>query len=314
MGTNQVTLKSDSPNGDTACFAFISHIRSERRLSTNTVRNYEQSIRRFFHWLGQESDSISIQLNPGKMRARSYLVDSQADLSRTTLRCHISGLRNFYKFCIVRSWSNENPFHLLSAPKPPKKLPKFLTEKEIISLLEQPLLACEKNDGVDFISMRDQVILEILYGGGLRVSEAVGINYGDLDWGRASTRVLGKGKKERICPLGHRALSVILRFKEQFNRPSRHDDPLITSKTGNRLTVRSVQLILKKYLRLANLPLDLTPHKLRHSYATHLLDHGADLRAVQEMLGHASLSTTQVYTHVSVARLKQTHGLAHPRA
>ena len=300
--------------GKDAHSAFISHINSERRLSLNTSRNYQQAINRFFNWLKKDSYPTFDPLSPGKIRARSYVVEAQSKLSRTTLRVHISGLRSFYKFCIMRGLINENPFHSLSVPKPPKKLPKFLTEKEILSLLQQPILAGNEKEGIDFVSTRDQMILEILYGGGLRVSEIVGINYGDLDFARASTLVLGKGKKERICPLGRRAIESIVKFKEQHKPLSRHNDPLITGQNGKRLSTRSVQLILKKYLRMADLPMDFTPHKLRHSYATHLLDHGADLRAVQEMLGHASLSTTQVYTHVSVARLKEAHSLAHPRA
>jgi integrase/recombinase XerC len=156
--------------------------------------------------------------------------------------------------------------------------------------------------------------MELLYGGGLRVSELVGLTYGQIDGASGVARVLGKGKKERLCPLGRVAMAVLERFRDEFAERSGYPDPVVVNSRRERLSVRSVQLILKKYLALADLPADLTPHKIRHSYATHLLDNGADLRLVQDLLGHASLSTTQIYTHVSVARLQDAHRLAHPRA
>ena len=183
-----------------------------------------------------------------------------------------------------------------------------------MKLLEQPNLQNRKSEKGKFLELRDQMILEILYGGGFRVSELISINYGDINWEQKLLKVTGKGGKQRFCPVGDRAIKSIRKFQEIRQQVPAVTDPVVTSIKGRRLSARSVQLILKKYLLTAGLPLDLTPHKLRHSYATHLLDHGADLRAVQEMLGHRSLSTTQIYTHVSVAKLKKTHGQAHPRA
>ena len=157
-------------------------------------------------------------------------------------------------------------------------------------------------------------MLELLYGGGLRVSELVALNYGAVDFGDGSARVLGKGRKERVCPLGTTAMKVLRKFRDDFARESGPGDPVLVTTSGQRLTVGAVQLLVKKYLALADLPMDLTPHKLRHSFATHLLNSGADLRTVQELLGHANLTTTQIYTHTSVARLKEIHAKAHPRA
>jgi len=156
--------------------------------------------------------------------------------------------------------------------------------------------------------------MELLYGGGLRVSELAALNYGSIDFQVGVARVTGKGRKERLCPLGKVAMAVLTKFKQEFAPRSGLDDAIVINPNGSRISVRQIQLILKRYLALADLPMDLSPHKLRHSYATHLLNAGADLRLVQDLLGHASLSTTQVYTHVSAARLKEVYRKAHPRA
>jgi integrase/recombinase XerC len=156
--------------------------------------------------------------------------------------------------------------------------------------------------------------MELLYGGGLRVSELVGLNYAQLDLESGVARVLGKGRKERLCPLGRVATAVLAKWRVEFARDTSPTAPVVVTVKHDRMPVRSVQLMLKRHLALADLPPDLTPHKLRHSYATHLLNAGADLRLVQELLGHASLNTTQIYTHVSTARLKEIYNQAHPRA
>ena len=172
-----------------------------------------------------------------------------------------------------------------------------------------------ENEAIDaFTAWRDRLVMELLYGGGLRVSEVVALDYGQIDFTSGVARVLGKGKKERLCPLGRVAMAVLAKWKNEFARESGHTSPVLVNAKHERLPVRQVQLLLKRYLALAELPLELTPHKLRHSYATHLLNAGADLRLVQELLGHASLNTTQVYTHVSVARLRDVYAKAHPRA
>ena len=296
--------------------AFLDHLTLERRLSLNTKRNYGNSLERFFRWMRVDCGELVNPREVTKTHARSYLIEAQATYSKRTLRNHVSALRSFFKFCQTRGWTKENPFHNLVLPKPDKPLPKFLTQEQMNKLLEQPKAKPEKNvsQGNEFLLLRDLMILELLYGAGLRVSELVGLDYGHLDGKRATVRVVGKGEKERVCPIGQVALKTIGEFRKYHAKDSSHNSPIVINRRGGRLSARSVQSMLKKYLRSAKLPEELTPHKLRHSFATHMLDNGADMRTVQELLGHESLSTTQVYTHVSVSRLKKAHLLAHPRA
>ena len=293
---------------------FLSDLTKGRRLSEYTRRNYAHALGRFFDWLQGDTGETMEPHQVSKVEARAYLIEAQDEYSRRTLRNHISGLRSFFRFCQSRGLLTSNPFHSLTPPKPNKSLPKFLTEKQTKKLLEQPRKREASKKSSDFIAMRDLMVLELLYAGGLRVSELIGLDYGDLDVGQATLRVMGKGQKERVCPIGQVALGSLCQFRDKWSKNASHDSPIVINRQGSRLSVRSVQSLIKKYLRSAELPEDLTPHKLRHSFATHLLDNGADLRAVQELLGHSSLSTTQVYTHVSVARLKKAHHLAHPRA
>lgn len=296
------------------CIDFIAHLKLERRLSSYTTRNYKHAIECFFQWL-MVLEGRPIKPNEVKKdHARSYIIEAQSKYSRRTLRNHASGIRSFFKFCLVRNQVKTNPFHNLTLPKLEKQLPKILTKKQVFKLLKQPTLDQNSNTTPSFNALRDLLILELLYAGGIRVSELIGINYGDINFTDASIKVSGKGGKQRISPVGHKSLKTLSRFRELHANDTSNNAPIITNKYGRRLSIRSVQLLLKKYLNSAELPSDLTPHKLRHSFATHLLDNGADLRAVQELLGHSSLSTTQIYTHVSVSRLKEVHGLSHPRA
>jgi integrase/recombinase XerC len=296
------------------CTRFIRHLTLERRLSDHTSRNYRHAIESFFKWVMVDQGQVLKPSEITREHCRSYIIEAQAKYSRRTLRNHISGIRTFYKYCQARNWVSSNPFHNVTLPKPDKVLPKILTEKQVFKLLDQPLLNSQSEEKPNFNATRDLLILELLYAAGLRVSELVGINYADINFSNASIKVLGKGEKHRYCPIGDKAIQTLIRFRNLFAKNSSSNSPLITSKNGKRLSVRSVQILLKKYLNSAELPFDLTPHKIRHSFATHLLNNGADLRAVQELLGHSSLSTTQVYTHVSATRLKEVHGLSHPRA
>ena len=319
MGTAQVSEPTDSPRDEccpeeTLVDLFVDHLSLERRLSDYTARNYRHALVNFFFWLRSEVEWQGDLNVISKTFVRSYLVEEQRRLSRRTLRNHVSGIRMFFKFCMERKLTERNPFLGLALPKVPKALPKFLTETQTDLLLSQPIKLIETDALEPFVAWRDRIVLEILYGGGVRVSELVGLNYGDLHLRRATARVTGKGNKERLCPIGENAVHCVRHFRSEFAQDASVGAPLIVNRAGKRLSVRSVQIMLKKYLRMAGLPDDLTPHKLRHSYATHMLDNGADLRSVQELLGHANLSTTQIYTHVTVARLKQVHGQAHPRA
>ena len=245
---------------------------------------------------------------------RDFVIEAQRRFGRRTLHNHVSGLRAFFNFWCRRERLSRNPFLGVPLPKLEKRLPQFLTEEQMVRLLAGPQRLLE-NETIDpFTACRDRLVMELLYGAGLRVSELTGLNYGALDLDAGIARVLGKGRKERLCPLGSVANALVKKFRMDHARSSGADSPVIVNAHHERLPVRQVQLLLKRYLALAELPLDLTPHKLRHSYATHLLNAGADLRLVQELLGHSQLATTQIYTHVSVARLKEVYAKAHPRA
>ena len=246
---------------------------------------------------------------------RDFVIEAQRRFDRRTLHNHASGLRTFFKFWMRQGRLRRNPFAGVPLPKLEKRLPQFLTEEQMKLLLAGPQRLLENASINAHSAWRDRLVMELLYGGGLRVSELAGLDYGAIDFESGVARVLGKGRKERLCPLGRVALAVTGKFRDAFaGQRTAPGDPVIVNPNGSRMTVRAVQLMLKRYLALAGLPLDLTPHKLRHSYATHLLNAGADLRLVQELLGHAQLATTQVYTHVSIARLKEVYAKAHPRA
>ncbi len=292
---------------------FIRFLSGEKRYSDYTLRNYLHAIRSFVSWLEGQKKQVRIS-EVNQSLARDYIIESQQIRSKRTVRNHISALRSFYQFCQSRNYLNNNPFRNLTLPKLEKKLPVFLSQEELIQLLEAPLKLEISSPHAEMIRVRDRIIMELLYGGGLRVSEVVGLNHGDLDLPKSLVRILGKGRKERVVPIPERTSSLLISFRENFCLDASSSSPLFTSSKEQRLTSRNVQLRLKKYLAFCQLPQDVTPHKLRHSFATHLLDNGADLRSVQELLGHSSLSTTQVYTHVSVGRLKKAHKLAHPRA
>jgi len=293
--------------------AFLSQLREQKRYSAYTERNYEQALRRFTAWLKQQPGTPSI-FQVESQHARYYLRELGAEYQRRTVHNHLSALRSFYRYLVKEGRVESNPLAGLNAPKLEKSLPKFLNEKQIARLLSGPTRLLENETLDRFTALRDRLVMELLYGGGFRVSELSGLNYGQIDEAAGVARIVGKGRKERLCPIGSVALKCLQAFRASFHPPSGPNDPVLITDNQRRLSMRRIQLLLKRYLDLAGLPHDLSPHKIRHSYATHLLDNGADLRLVQELLGHASLSTTQVYTHVSVARLKQAHKLAHPRA
>ncbi len=292
---------------------FLCHLAEQKRYSERTVRNYRQALERFTAWL-REQPGAGDPLRSESRHLRRYLMDLQGAFGRRTVNLHLSALRSFYNYLVRQGIIASSPLAGVSGPKLEKTLPKFLTEKQIAQLLAGPTRLLE-NETIDpFTALRDRLVMELLYGGGFRVSELSGLDYGAIDEQSGVARIRGKGNKERLCPVGEVALACLKAFRAQFARHSGPRDPVLITEQGRRLSVRRIQLMLKKYLDLAGLPHDLTPHKIRHSYATHLLDNGADLRLVQELLGHASLSTTQIYTHVSVARLKDMHSRAHPRA
>lgn len=293
---------------------FAEFLEKERRYSAYTLRNYRQAFDDFYRWLNDAGLWERGFDRLGTRELRDFVIEAQARFDRRTLHNHVSGLRAFFKFWLRRGGVKRNPFIGVPLPKLEKRLPKFLTETQMKLLLNGPQRLLENRTEDPFTAWRDRLVMELLYGGGLRVSEAAALNYGQIDFTSGVARVLGKGKKERLCPLGRVAMAVLAKWKNEFAANTEHDAPVLVNAKHGRLPVRQIQLMLKRYLALADLPPDLTPHKLRHSYATHLLNAGADLRLVQELLGHANLNTTQVYTHVSVARLRDVYSKAHPRA
>jgi integrase/recombinase XerC len=236
------------------------------------------------------------------MRENSY--------SKATMARKLATLRSFFKFCNRRGMTQNNPMITIRTPKQEKRLPKFMTEEQMTKLLATP------KDG-DVLGARDKSMLECMYSTGIRVSELVGLNMDDVDFAAAVIRVRGKGRKERLAPMGQTAVAAIQRYlalRGGVVKDALPTGPLFVNKHGQRLSTRSVRRKLDKYLIEAGLDPDISPHTLRHSFATHMLNHGADLRSVQELLGHQSLSTTQIYTHLTTSRVKQVYDAAHPRA
>jgi len=295
---------------------FLTYISSERRYSPYTVRNYRQAIEELLRYLvASAPHTTNLFQILGPMTLRSYIIDVQrSGISRRTLHLRVSALRSFFRYLRRRGLMDRNPMTGVTVPKYRKPLPKFFTETEMVRFLRAPRRMLETGKSDPFTAARDELLFELFYGGGLRISEVVRATWGDYDAGKAYLKVLGKGQKERICPIGTHAAELMQRFHAGEAVAKGRTDPLLHRLDGRPLTPFWIQRRMKVYLREADLPEDLTPHKIRHSFATHLLNAGADMRVVQELLGHASLSTTQIYTHVGLKRLKEAHRAAHPRA
>lgn len=301
--------------------AFIQHLTTERGASACTLRNYSHALAEFVSWHEREQQRGPAWERLGRDEFRHYLRHlGRNQMSRASTQLRFSALRSFYKFLIRRGVVAASPIKGITLPKREQRLPKFLTREQMEALLVAPLRELEAQDGpgpVDRVAChRDVAILETIYSCGLRVSELSGLRVSDVDMAELLVRVRGKGKKERQVPIGEPARAAIQRYWEQLLEPPTGEQPVFLARSHGTdpVSPRVLQLRLKRYLAAAGLDPGLTPHKLRHSYATHLLDAGADLRSVQELLGHAHLVTTQVYTHVSTERLKKAYDQAHPRA
>jgi integrase/recombinase XerC len=296
--------------------AFEAYLSGERRLAVRTVETYRRDLRSLQEFVRNKNlPADAAKLDVAVLRA--FLASLHAGNGNATIARKIAALRAFYQFLRKRRRVKENPAQALKIPKVQKPLPKFLTVDEAFRVVE----AAENDDPLaEPLRARDRAMLELLYGGGVRVSELHGLRLGDLDLTARTARVLGKGSKERIVPVGAQAiaaLSIYLGVRDRFRHPKtrdQHPDAIFLGHRGTRLTVRQVQNIVRKYGALGTGRADVHPHALRHTCATHLLDAGADLRAIQELLGHSSLSTTQRYTHVSVDRLMEVYDRAHPLA
>jgi len=303
---------------------FLAHLATDRGASVYTQRNYSQALTEFFRWHLDERKSPPAWEKLQRDDFRGFVrFLGRNNLSRAATQLRFSALRTFYKFLMRHGVTESSPIKNLSLPKPEKRLPKFLTKPQMEALLIAPfeLLKIQKEKKAgrpisQIAALRDVAVLEMIYSCGLRVSELCGLRGEDIDWSEQIVRVRGKGKKERLVPVGKPALMAIQDYWNTFKQPPGGAMPVFFSETKKRAPLSPLQLSrrLKKYLSIAGLDPSLTPHKLRHSYATHLLDAGADLRSVQELLGHAHLITTQVYTHVTTERLKRAYDAAHPRA
>ncbi|HTB83381.1 MAG TPA: tyrosine recombinase XerC [Candidatus Sulfotelmatobacter sp.] len=304
---------------------FLAHLATDRGASEFTQRNYRQALIEFARWHRDERKSVVVWDKLLRDDFRSYLrFLGRNNLSRSATALRFSALRTFYKFLMRRGVVESLPIKNLSLPKMPKRLPKFLTVQQMGELLAAPakLLQSQqekKGPGRPIsaeVCLRDVAVLETIYSCGLRVSELCGLRVEDINFSEQIIRVRGKGKKERLVPIGEPALRAIQMYWGLLLEPPNAAQPVFCTDTRKRAPLSRLQLArrLKNYLVVAGLDPTLTPHKLRHSYATHLLDAGADLRSVQELLGHAHLITTQVYTHVTTERLKKAYDAAHPRA
>ncbi len=279
---------------------FISYLQVEKNYSSHTIQNYTSDLEYFLSFIGKTPvTKVDYQL------LRKYLAHLRGQqLKPRSLARKLSTLRSFYKFLFREGVIQDSPAALLMSPKLDKTLPKFLSEDEMVALIEAP-------DTKTMCGKRDRAILETLYSTGIRVSELVGLNIADVDLIGNIAKVRGKGKKERLVPIGNKAVAAIKTYLD--DRPQR-PEAMFLNKNKTRLTRRGVYDIADKYIKQTSCSRGISPHVLRHSFATHLLDHGADLRSVQELLGHVNLSTTQIYTHVSTDKLKKIYDKAHPRA
>ena len=304
---------------------FLQHLATDRGASPNTIRNYREALKDFLTWHQMERQSAPAWEKLERDDFRAFLrYLGRRNLGRASRHLCFSALRTFYKFLIRHGQVTSSPLKDIALPKLEKRLPKFLTTEQMVALLNAPLIPLsqpkkEKAPGRPILAVacyRDTAILETIYSCGLRISELCGLRAEDLDWSERLVRVRGKGRKERLVPIGEPALKAIQNYWSLMPQRPAGQAAVFQShsiKTGP-LSPGLLQQRLKKYLVLAGLDPHLTPHKLRHSYATHMLDAGADLRSVQELLGHAHLATTQVYTHVTTDRLKRAYDAAHPRA
>ena len=291
---------------------FVNFLEVERNASRETVRNYRSDLRQLASFLHAANHGSGLpragDVTTDQIRAYLHWLDRKGEKASSLAR-KLACLRSFYRFLVREGSVQNNPAEGLRSPKIPKLLPRVLTKDDAGALMDFPT-------GASSLSLRDRALLETLYSTGARVSEAVGINLGDLSLAEGLIHLRGKGRKERVVPIGRVAIDAITRYRQSLAAPTGSQElsaPLFLNHRGGRITTRSVARIVTQYSRLLAGGA-VSPHALRHSFATHLLDEGADLRSIQEMLGHASLSTTQKYTHLAADQLAAVYDRAHPRA
>lgn len=291
---------------------FIRHLKVERNSSPLTLKSYSEdleSLLAYFTEVHHRVPSVE-EVTVGQLREYvAYL--HECGYAKTTIARRLACLRSFFRYCRREKLTDANPAQALRTPRTGRKLPNFLSNEQVTQLLETPPSATPAG-------LRDRAILELFYSSGLRVAELVGLNLSDWDQDGSVLRVLGKGRKERVAPIGRfadEAMRAWVAVRQPASDASPEDrDAIFLNRFGGRITTRSVARMLDKHLKVAGLSSKSSPHTLRHTFATHLLDGGADLRSVQELLGHKSLTTTQIYTHVSTRRMRETYEQAHPHA
>ena len=311
---------------------FFSYLRYEKHFSDHTLKCYNTDLQQYIEFLDTEQAGSTTQdsfesggtttavamevraeiLSVTAATIREFLVVlHNKNYSRATTARKLATLRSFYKFLVRRGYLQSSPVAVIRTPKQEKRLPKFMEAEQIEALFDAP-------DRTTLLGLRDWAMLEVMYSTGVRVSELVGLDIADVDFDEAILHIRGKGRRERLAPVGQRALDAIRQYIAKRGQPkpgeSVDQQALFINKSGQRLSTRSVRRKLDKYLAQANLDPSISPHTLRHTFATHMLNRGADLRSVQELLGHRSLSTTQVYTHLTTGRLKEVYDKSHPRS
>jgi integrase/recombinase XerC len=287
--------------------AFLRHLRNERNVSAHTVKAYGEDLRQFATHLKQELGREAHPRDVDHLLIRAFLARlHRSGLKKSSSARKLATLRTFFKYLCREGILDRNPARVLLSPRVDKRIPVHLEEAEVVHLLDIP--------GDDYAALRARAILELLYATGIRCGELVGLDLGEIDLQGRMVRVLGKGSKERVVPFGGKAREAVLAYLPARLRARPRSDALFLNAKGGRLTDRSVRAILTRRVQQAALAAGVSPHALRHSFATHLLERGADLRVIQELLGHASLSTTQRYTHVNARQLIQIYSKTHPRA
>ncbi|MCF6147527.1 MAG: tyrosine recombinase XerC [Candidatus Kuenenia sp.] len=282
---------------------YLAYIENDKNYSLQTLRAYRNDLNQYLSFLKDEGCTNLSAVS--RLQLRKYLAFlKKQNPSKSTVARKLASIRSLYKFLCQHGILELNPVEHIKTPKLDKKLPKFMSINDAENLLDQP-------DEGKLSGLRDKAIMETLYSTGMRVSELVGMNIADIDFRSGVVKVRGKGRKERILPIGNHALNAIQTY---LGKRRAENTALFLNKFNGRLTERSVARMIEKYMKKGAMNLRVSPHTFRHSFATHLLDCGADLRAVQEFLGHSSLSTTQIYTHVTTERLKEVYDKAHPRA
>jgi integrase/recombinase XerC len=287
---------------------FLDYLRYERNASAHTISGYRRDLGQFIDFIDERGGSLPTVDN---VQIRGFMAQlHERKLKKSSSARKLAAIRSFFQFGVKKKWIGENPAKTVATPKQEKRVPSFLSEEEMAAFLEVP--SSEKP-----LDLRDRAILELLYASGIRVSELVGISLEDANLGERLIRVRGKGKKERLVPFGRMAggrLTSYLRVRPELVQDRIGETALFLNYQGRRITPRSVERIVDKYIRLTAVKRKISPHSLRHSFASHLLSRGADLRVIQELLGHESLATTQKYTHLNLGQLMDVYRKSHPRS